>query len=83
MQQEQKVPAQAWITTFSGTAINLCLGILYAWSLWKAALVNVEKAGQPFPADSLNAGWTYLTNAEAATPYTLCVIIFNLKLIRW
>jgi len=81
MQQEQKVPIQAWITTFAGTSINLCLGILYAWSIWKSALVNVEKAGQPFPVDGINAGWTYLTNAEAATPYTLCVIIFALFMI--
>lgn len=82
MQQEQsKVPIQGWITTFAGTSINLCLGILYAWSLWKAALVNVDLAGQPFPADSINAGWTYLTNAQAATPYTMCVIIFALFMI--
>ena len=81
MQQDQKVPAQAWITTFAGTSINLCLGILYAWSIWKAALVNVEKAGQQFPADSMNAGWVYLTNAQAATPYTLCVIIFAVFMI--
>lgn len=81
MQKEQKVPAQAWVTTFAGTAINLCLGILYAWSIWKAALVNVEKAGQPFPADSINAGWTYLTNAQAATPFTLCVIMFAIFMI--
>lgn len=81
MQQDQKVPTQAWITTFAGTSINLCLGILYAWSIWKSALVNVEKAGQLFPADSLNAGWTYLNNAQAATPYTLCVIIFAMFMI--
>ena len=36
----EKEPTQAWITTFAGTAINLCLGILYAWSMWGAALVN-------------------------------------------
>jgi len=35
-----KEPAQAWITTFAGMAINLCLGILYAWSMWGAALVS-------------------------------------------
>ncbi|MFV0436937.1 MAG: OFA family MFS transporter [Desulfopila sp.] len=81
MQQEQKVPVQAWVTTLAGTSINLCLGILYAWSIWKSALVNVDQAGQPFPADGINAGWTYLTNAEAATPYTLCVIIFALFMI--
>lgn len=80
-QSNQKVPAQAWVTTFAGTSINLCLGILYAWSIWKSALVNVDKAGQPFPADSLNAGWTYLNNAQAATPFTLCVIIFAIFMI--
>jgi OFA family oxalate/formate antiporter-like MFS transporter len=77
----QKEPTQAWVTTFAGTSINLCLGILYAWSIWKSALVNVEKAGQQFPADSMNAGWTYLTNAQAATPFTLCVIIFAVFMI--
>ncbi|WP_136797123.1 OFA family MFS transporter [Desulfosediminicola ganghwensis] len=81
MQQDQKVPIQAWITTFAGTSINLCLGILYAWSIWKSALVNVDLAGQQFPADSMNAGWTYLTNAQAATPFTMCVIIFAIFMI--
>ncbi|MBF0303435.1 MAG: OFA family MFS transporter [Desulfamplus sp.] len=75
----EKVPTQAWITTFSGTAINLCLGILYAWSIWKSALVNVDKAGQVM--DGMNAGWIYLTNAEAATPFSLCVIIFAVLMI--
>ncbi|SMC69289.1 MFS transporter, OFA family, oxalate/formate antiporter [Desulfocicer vacuolatum DSM 3385] len=75
----EKVPTQAWITTFSGTAINLCLGILYAWSIWKSALVNVDKAGQAMTG--INEGWVYLTNAQAATPFSLCVIIFALLMI--
>jgi OFA family oxalate/formate antiporter-like MFS transporter len=29
----------------------------------------------------LNEGWVYLTNAEAATPFSLCVIIFALLMI--
>jgi OFA family oxalate/formate antiporter-like MFS transporter len=74
-----KVPTQAWITTFAGTAINLCLGILYAWSIWKAALVNVDKAGEVMTG--INEGWVYLTNAQAATPFSLCVIIFALLMI--
>ncbi|MBF0229061.1 MAG: OFA family MFS transporter [Desulfamplus sp.] len=77
----EKVPTQAWITTFSGTAINLCLGILYAWSIWKSALVDVTKAGQAMDVNGINAGWTYLTNAQAATPFSLCVIIFALLMI--
>ena len=78
-QQNQSVPAQAWITVFAGMAINLCLGILYAWSIWKSALVNVDLAGQPMTG--MDAGWTYLNNAQAATPFSLCVIIFALLMI--
>jgi OFA family oxalate/formate antiporter-like MFS transporter len=78
-QQTSKEPTQAWVTVFAGMAINLCLGILYAWSMWGAALVNVEKAGQPMTG--LNEGWIYLTNAQASTPFSLCVIIFALLMI--
>ncbi|MDY0312123.1 MAG: MFS transporter, partial [Desulfobacterales bacterium] len=78
-EQLQKEPTQAWITTFAGTAINLCLGILYAWSMWSSTLINVEKAGQPM--EGLNAGWIYLTNAQAATPFSICVIVFALFMI--
>jgi MFS transporter, OFA family, oxalate/formate antiporter len=74
-----KVPAKAWVVTFAGTAINLCLGILYAWSVWAKALVKVDAAGQTMTG--INAGWTYLNNAEAATPFSLCVIIFALFMI--
>jgi MFS transporter, OFA family, oxalate/formate antiporter len=79
-QPVDKVPGKAWVVVFAGTAVNLCLGILYAWSVWSKALINVEKAGQPM-TDPLNAGWTYLTNADAATPFSLCVIIFALLMI--
>jgi OFA family oxalate/formate antiporter-like MFS transporter len=75
----EKVPGKAWVVAFAGTAINLCLGILYAWSVWTKELINVEKAGQHLPG--VNAGWTYITNAEAATPFSLCVIIFALLMI--
>lgn len=78
-QTTQKEPTQAWVTVFAGMAINLCLGILYAWSMWNAALVDVEKAGQPMTG--LNEGWIYLNNAQASTPFSLCVIIFALLMI--
>lgn len=155
-QQNQTVPTQAWVTVFAGMAINLCLGILYAWSMWGSALVSestlapgdvvtktavilaakatpadkalpgnlvvkakeevkraepvkiklgvnpkegyvllneieakgtvlqagdiATKAGDLMP-DEKNAGWVYLNNAEAATPFSLCVIIFALLMI--
>ncbi len=76
---QDKVPVQAWVTTFAGTAINACLGILYAWSVWKKTLVNTEMAGQAM--EGINAGWVYLNNAQAATPFSLCIIFFTLFMI--
>jgi hypothetical protein len=35
-----KTPGKAWRVVFAGTTINLCLGVLYAWSVWKARLVD-------------------------------------------
>jgi len=75
-----KEPGKAWVVVFCGTAINLCLGILYAWSVWTKQLINVSKAGQLI-TDGPAAGWTYITNAEAATPFSLCVIVFALLMI--
>ncbi len=40
-----KVPGKAWVVVFCGTAVNLCLGILYAWSVWTKALISVPKGG--------------------------------------
>ena len=39
MGQASQLPPRAWVVTFAGTAVNLCLGILYAWSVWKARLI--------------------------------------------
>ncbi len=76
-----QVPAKAWVVTFAGTAVNLCLGILYAWSVWAGALVPKDLKLAGTAMTGLNTGWTYLTNAEAATPFSLCVIIFALLMI--
>ena len=75
-----KVPGKAWVVVFCGTAVNLCLGILYAWSVWTKQLISVEKAGQLITAGP-GEGWTYLTNAQAANPFSLCVLIFALLMI--
>ena len=74
-----QVPGKAWVVTFAGTAVNLCLGILYAWSVWSKALINEKMVGQPMT--DLNVGWNYLNNAMAATPFSLCVLIFALFMI--
>ncbi len=76
-----KVPGKAWAVVFCGTAVNLCLGILYAWSIWAKALIDEKKALTGAVMDGINAGWPYLTNAQAATPFSLCVLIFALFMI--
>ncbi len=76
-----KVPGKAWIVVFAGTAVNLCLGILYAWSVWAGALVPKDLKLAGTVMTGMNEGWIYLTNAEAATPFSLCVIIFAILMI--
>ncbi len=73
------VPARAWAVTAAGTAVNLCLGILYGWSVWKAALVNEARAGQPM--EGLNEGWTYLNNFQGTVAYAVCGVTFALFMI--
>ena len=83
-----KVPGKAWVVTFAGTAVNLCLGILYAWSVWSGTLTVPKLPDGKFnealvgtTMSGINAGWTYLSNAQAVTPMSLCVIIFALLMI--
>lgn len=49
----------------AGFCINLCMGILYAWSVFKQALVT-------------DLNWS---NADASMPYTIGVISFALSLL--
>jgi len=76
-----RVPARAWVVTFAGTAINLCLGILYAWNVWKSRLIGT---GSHKPGDAMTGideGWTYLTSAEATWAYSICGFVFALSMI--
>jgi MFS transporter, OFA family, oxalate/formate antiporter len=81
MGQSPSTPPRAWVVTFAGTAVNLCLGILYAWSVWKANLIATDKHPAGSPMDGLNAGWSYLTKAEATWAYATCGFIFALTMI--
>jgi len=76
-----KVPGKAWVTVFAGMACNLCLGILYAWSVWKAVLVNKPKADAGEIMAGLNAGWPYLTDAQGTVAATLCALVFAIFMI--
>ena len=62
---EQPSSRRGWLVTFSGTGINLALGILYAWSLTKGA---IEK----------EFGWQ---GSQLNDPYALCCLVFACAMI--
>ncbi len=73
---QDRVPGRAWVVTFAGMALNLCLGILYAWSVWKKHLLGSPEHPAGTQMTGLNEGWTYLTDSQATWAYALCGFIF-------
>jgi OFA family oxalate/formate antiporter-like MFS transporter len=57
--------SRGWIVTFAGTGINLALGILYAWSVFKAAIAK-------------DFGWD---PTRLNDPYALCCLVFAFAMI--
>jgi len=55
----------SWLVTFAGTGINLALGILYTWSMFKGA---IEK----------EFGWR---GSQLNDPYALCCLMFAVAMI--
>ena len=64
---------RGWSVTFSGTGINLALGILYTWSVFKGAIkTSVEKGGP----GAFN--WDL---ASLNDPYAICCLVFAFAMI--
>ena len=76
-----KTPLRGWLVVAAGTAVNLCLGILYAWSLWKGALVPAKPELFGTPMSGLNVGWTYLSDAQGTWAFATCGFTFALFMI--
>lgn len=69
----QSVKDRGWIVTFSGTGINLALGILYTWSIFKSAIKeSIEKGG---------SGAFDWDPAALNDPYAVCCIVFAFAMI--
>jgi len=67
------VKHKGWSVTFSGTGINLALGILYTWSIFKGAIKqSIEKGGE----GAFN--WDL---ASLNDPYAVCCIVFAFVMI--
>lgn len=68
-----EVKNKGWLVTFSGTAINLALGILYTWSIFKGAIKASIEAGGP---GAFN--WEL---AKLNDPYSVCCLVFAFSMI--
>jgi OFA family oxalate/formate antiporter-like MFS transporter len=64
---------KGWAVTFSGTGINLALGILYTWSIFKGAIKTSIEKGGPGAFD-----WSL---ASLNDPYAVCCIVFAFAMI--
>jgi len=73
-QPVDSIPGRGWMVILAGTTINLCLGCLYAWSVWVKYLTDTDYM--------TSHGWgAALTAEQASNPASLCIIIFALLMI--
>ncbi len=64
---------RGWLVTFAGTGINLALGILYTWSIFKGAIkLSIEQGGE----GAFN--WDL---ASLNDPYAVCCLVFAFMMI--
>jgi len=61
---------RGWVVTFSGTGLNLALGVLYAWSVF----------GKQF-TEAVNKGGFGWTKTAAAMPYSIAIGFFAIMMI--
>ena len=62
---------KGWSVALAGLGINLALGVLYAWSIFKGEITESIKAGGPFDWDL----------ASANDPYALCCLMMAFSMI--
>jgi MFS transporter, OFA family, oxalate/formate antiporter len=64
---------KGWQVVFAGTGINLALGVLYAWSIFKGAIKSSIEKGGP---DAFH--WSL---SSINDPYALCCLCFAFSMI--
>ncbi len=68
---EKASQSNGWIVVLAGLCINLALGILYTWSIFKGAIAESIAAGGPFTWDK----------ASINDPYAVCCLVFAASMI--
>lgn len=69
----EAVKNKGWMVTFAGTGINLALGILYTWSIFKSGIEKSIKAG--------GEGAFSWEIAKLNDPYSVCCLAFAFSMI--
>ncbi len=69
----QSLKSRGWRVALAGTGINLALGILYTWSIFKGAIKNSIEAGGP--------GSFQWDMASINDPYAVCCLVFAFAMI--
>lgn len=68
----QAVKNKGWMVTFAGTGINLALGILYTWSIFKGSIAkSIETKDGLF-------NWSA---AQLNDPYSVCCLCFAFSMV--
>jgi MFS family permease len=69
---------KGWSVVFAGTGINLALGILYAWSIFKGAIAtSIDTAAKTGITDG---AFTW-DKASINDPYAVCCLVFSFAMI--
>jgi MFS transporter, OFA family, oxalate/formate antiporter len=64
---------RGWLVVFAGLTINLALGILYSWSIFKDAIyLSIQKGGE--------GAFTW-DEAALNDPYAVCILVFAFTMI--
>ena len=69
----QAVKNKGWSVTMAGLGINLALGILYTWSVFKGAIAESIKTGS-------EGAFTW-DMAKLNDPYAICCLVFAFSMI--
>jgi len=67
-----QVKNKGWIVTGAGVGINLALGILYTWSIFKSSIQKSIESGE----GAFN--WEI---SQLSDPYSVCCLVFAFSMI--
>lgn len=77
---QEEARSKGWIVVVAGTTINLALGILYAWSIFKKAITESIANGAK-PENLSSADFFHWSPAVIQDPYAVACLMFAVAMI--